>query len=179
MKNIILALVTAILVCALVTAVVGCSAKPHSDDTLITVTTKAENTDTTEDTDATDGVGLPAAIADIEILAVPTLANTGWELAGGMADGIEMDGKDLQTILTDFGGRMEFIFADDTAVMLSNGESSLESTYQIAEDNVVHMHFEEYSYQAVFTDVEGNMVMIVVNNEDPNSALYFLPIAEE
>lgn len=125
--------------------------------------------------DADVEVSLPAALANVTKADVPELSGSAWELSGGMVDGVEMEYDDVNTVLENFGGSMNFIFGEDNKVMLSNGEKALESTYTVT-DKVLYMDFNEYKYHAVFTVIEELNIMIVANDTEPNSALYFSSI---
>ena len=160
-------LLSILMVLSIILTMVGCSSENPVDDTTSSTETSTE-----------ENVNLPEALSNIVKADVPALANTNWELSGGMIDGVEMEEEDLQNILTNFGGRMDFVFVDGEKVQLSNGEYALESTYKASESNVLYMDFNEYKYHAVFTDIQGNNVMIVANETEPNSALYFLQIQE-
>ena len=158
MKKILRVLLVALLLLSVLGVMAGCGEEPVTDNP----------------SSATE-ITLPAALAGIAKFNVPELAGTAWELVGGMVDGVEMEAEDVNTVITNFGGSMNFIFNVDNKVMLSNGQNALESTYTVT-DKVLAMDFNEYKYRVIFTVIGENTVMIVANPEEPNSALYFTEI---
>ena len=184
MKKTLRVLLAVLTVLTMLAALAGCGEEPAPAGDATTTTVKDDVATTTTATDTTTTTttvapadGLPAALSGITKIDVPSLDYLGWELSGGMVDGVEMEEADVQTVLDNFGGLMQFIFLADNAVILSNGQDALESTYEVT-DNVLFMDFNEYKYHAVFTEVSGVTVMIVANDTDPNSALYFTVIDE-
>ncbi|MBE6903037.1 MAG: hypothetical protein E7480_00315 [Ruminococcaceae bacterium] len=170
MKKILSVLLIVMMLLSVIGIMTGCGDETAAD------TSSVGGTSST-DTNSKNDVTLPAALANITKINVPNIADTGWTLSGGMIDGVEMEQEDLDNVRNNFGGTMNFYFVDNTKVMLSNGDNALESTYKIT-DEVLYMDFNEYKYHAVFTDIQGTTVMIVANDTDPNSALYFVLVDE-
>ena len=174
MKKIISALLTLAMLLSLMAVFTGCGDKETEKKD-----TKEPTSSSTPADDNTTDVTLPAAISGISKMDVPDISGTGWELVGGIVDGVEMEIEDVQTVLTNFGGRMDFIFGEGDKVSLTNGETALETTYRVTDGKVIYMDFNEYKYHAVFTDVNGSVVLIIANETEPNSALYFQQLIVE
>lgn len=121
----------------------------------------------------------PEILSGYEALSVDAIDNTGWTLSGGITDGIEMEVEDVQAILDNNGGKMEFIFLADNKVNVSNGEATVEGDYSIVSDGyILDMVFPEVEYYGVFTPVGDVTVLIVVSKTDSETALYFTQIDE-
>ena len=121
----------------------------------------------------------PEALADLYAYEIPDISYTGWQLAAGMIDGVEMEQEDLDAVLTACGGTFMFIFDAPGTVSMINGETAFEGTYEALEENVVlYMEFEGFTYYGVFSVVGDTTVLIIANTEAPGTALYMTQIDE-
>lgn len=121
----------------------------------------------------------PEALQSVDAYEVPDVSYTGWQLAGGMIDGKEMEQEDLDAVLTACGGSFMFVFDAPGVVNMYNGETVFAGTYETVADNfAVYMAFEGYSYYGVFTTVEDTVVLIVANPVSPETALYMVAVDE-
>lgn len=136
----------------------------------------AENT--TEGTTESSSV-FPEALKKVDAYPIPDIANSGWELAGGMIKGVEMEESDLQSVLDACGGKFQFIFLDADKVQMINGENAFDGTYKSVEENyALDAVFEGYEYYGVFTQIDGETVLILANKAAPETALYMMQIDE-
>ncbi len=125
------------------------------------------------------GPTLPAALQGIDIYEAESLDYSGWQLAGGMMDGVEMEAEDVQKIRDGMGGDLQIIFLEAGKVNLFNGTDTLEGTYTTdTENHCLNLVFGEYTYYAIFTMVGEDGVLILVNDTEPNTALYMSLISE-
>ena len=140
----------------------------------------SDDTNPTEVPSSTDNTSyFPEALTNVQAYPVPDVSNTGWELAGGIINGVEMEEADVQAVLTACGGKLQFIFLDEGNVQLVNGEKTLDGTYQtVAENYFIDAVFEGYEYYGVFTDVNGTTALIIVNKTESEKALYMVQIDE-
>ena len=128
--------------------------------------------------EAEDNV-FPAALADVPAYEISDLSLTGWQLAGGMIDGVEMEEEELNAILTACGGSFVFVFLNEGKVQMVNGETAYEGTYELVyENSAVHAVFDGYEYYGVLTDVNGVNVLIIANTDAPGTAFYLSLIEE-
>lgn len=148
-------------------------------------TDSAENKDNTKKPDSTteatenNDSAFPAALKDVEVGQIPDIDLTGWNLSGGIIDGVEMEQADLESTLEACGGTFQFIFMQDKAVQMVNGEKSFDGTYEIVEDNyAIYAKFTGYEYYGVFSTVNDQTVLIIANTKVPETALYFTQIDE-
>lgn len=181
MKKFLSVLLTVAMLLTMLGVMSGCGGNPAVDGNS-TPDTSADNStgDTTDAGDSNDSgdSAFPAALDDVEAIAVPNLELTGWTLSGGMIDGKEMEEADLQAVLDACGGMMQFVFMDTTNVMLTTN-STFEGTYEVVADGyAVHIQIPNYEYYGVFTQVNNANVMIIANTTDNTTALYFSYIDE-
>ena len=148
-------------------------------------TDSAENKDNTKKPDSTteatenNDSAFPAALKDVEVGQIPDIDLTGWNLSGGIIVGVEMEQADLESTLEACGGTFQFIFMQDKAVQMVNGEKSFDGTYEIVEDNyAIYAKFTGYEYYGVFSTVNDQTVLIIANTKVPETALYFTQIDE-
>lgn len=155
------------------------------------MTSCGEDTDVTDDTTSQADTAsveeevseeqnvFPKALESFEALPIEDLANTGWTLSGGMVDGVEMEEADLQAVLDATGGVMQFVFLDEGKANLINGQQTFEGTYTLVnEDYIIDAVFTGYEYYGVLTPVGEEIVLIIVNKNDSETALYFTMIDE-
>ena len=175
MKKFLSWLLMGAVLCAMVFGMVACGGETPNDGS--DVSTPAGN-DGGDDASQT-GPTLPAALQGIQIYEAENLDYSGWALAGGMVDGVEMEAADVQAIRDAAGGDLQIIFMDAGNVTLFNSVDTKEGTYTVdSENHCLKLTFEEYSYYAIFTVVGEDSVLILVNETEPNTALYLSYIDE-
>jgi len=173
MKKLISAILTAAMVLSLGCIMTACDEttpdEPANNDSVSSVV------DIVSDT--AEGDDFPAALANIEAYEIPEIDNTGWTLAGGMFNGVEMEEADVNEVLEACGGSLQFIFLEEGKIQLVNGQKTFDGTYTVTNDGfVVDAVFDGYGYYGVFTLVEEETVFVVVNKIDSEKALYMTQI---
>ena len=130
------------------------------------------------DSGTSDDVAFPEALLGIEAYQFD-LAYTHWEFVGGLIDGAEMEAADVQAVLEACGGVLEIEFADETSTTLINGANMYPGTYTMSEDAfLLDAVFEGYEYYGVVTAVDNEYILILVNKQAPDKALYMSLIIE-
>ena len=138
------------------------------------------NDDTATSNQSTAADFFPKALSNITAYPIDDMSLTGWQLAGGMIDGVEMEEADLTALLSNAGGKIEFVFTDDKNVQMITGLNTIDGTYSlISEDMTVHMVFPEIEYYGVVTVVSETTVFMIADPKQPGSALYLSQIDEQ
>lgn len=138
------------------------------------------NDDTATSSQATAADFFPKSLSNVTAYPIDDLSLTGWQLAGGMIDGVEMEEADLTALLSNAGGKIEFVFTDDKNVQMITGLNTIDGTYSlISEDMIVHMVFPEIEYYGVVTVVSETTVFMIADPKQPGSALYLSQIDEQ
>lgn len=135
--------------------------------------------DTDDETGTTDdGSAFPEALSSVEAYPVEDISNTSWTLSGGMINGTEMEQGDLEGFLAASGGTFQFAFPSADEVQMVNGEQTFEGSYQFLNENyAIEAVFDGYEYYGVFTQIEGETVLILANKTAPETALYMTQIS--
>lgn len=124
MKKTMSVILAAVMVLTMAAFTTACGDK-ESASGMQTSSQAAEGTSGT-DAGSASGSVFPAALKDVPAIEVPSIAITGWELTGGMIDGVEMEQSDLDATLQACGGKLQFIFPDrEQKAQLINGEKVL------------------------------------------------------
>ncbi len=153
-------------------------AKTEIETALAALTAEVETEEAVVTEEVVESV-FPEALANVPAYEVSDIALTGWQLAGGMINGVEMEQADLDAVLAACGGTFQFIFLSDGQAMMVNGEVAYEGTYEaIYENAALYLAFDGYEYYAVLTEVNGALVLIAANTADSTTALYFSLIEE-
>lgn len=178
MKKITTMILAAAMVLTMAGLMTACGSDADSGES-----SKEQTTGTSSTTDtgsaASEGSVFPAALSKVQAYPVSDLSNTGWELTGGMIDGVEMEQSDLDEMLKACGGTLQFIFTDESTVIMVNGEKNFDGSYEVIKDNyAVHATFTGYEYYGVFTEIDGMTIMILANKTAPETALYMTQIDE-
>ena len=174
MKKIASIILAAMMICTMAFVMTSCGEEDTSSKA------SSQSADDTSNADTTDNDSVfPKALENVEAIPLPNIAYTGWQLAGGMVNGKEMEESDVQSILDACGGQFNFIFSQEGAVVMENGAKSFSGTYEAVEDNyAIHAVFEGYEYYAVFTKINDVTVMVLVNTADSETALYLAQVEE-
>lgn len=112
-----------------------------------------------------------------------TLAPSGWQFAGGYTNGKEMDEQEAAKVLEMYGGTLQLIFESADTAMLVQGGGTMAGSYTVLSDNftinlALELQGTTYNYVAVFTDLEGTPVLLLVATADPETILYMTQIDE-
>lgn len=108
---------------------------------------------------------------------------TGWEFAGGMLNGVEMNEAAASQALETYGGTLQLLFGDMEVVSMVQGGGSLEGSYTVAEDGyMLQMIFEnegaQIPYAGVFANVNDTFTLMLFSDETGLNVLYFTQIDE-
>lgn len=115
-----------------------------------------------------------SALANVEIYEVPDLDGTTWTLAGGMEEGTEMEDADLKAVLETVGGQSEYVFSAGNKIQLLTGTGSINGSY-ISNGELIEISFDNgVVYNAAFTVIENDIVMIVIADGNLNTGLYYV-----
>lgn len=141
---------------------------------------EAQTPDTGDNTDNKDNASaFPEALSNVQAYPVPDIAVSGWQFSGGMINGTEMEQSEANAILQACGGVYQFIFLDEGKAQMINGDKIFEGTYKAIQDNyAIEVVFDGYEYYGVFTAVNEETVLILVNKAESEIALYFLQMDE-
>lgn len=173
-------LIVAMMMTMLFTAA-SCGEEKKTDDTDKTQegaafeegATTENNEDLKEGADATV-TELPEILKDIEIYAAEQVDNTSWTFSGGTADGVQFEMEQAEAILNAAGGKYEVNFLEAGSINLVQGETVYEGTYEyINEGTAVLADFDGIQMMCVFTAIDGEPVLIVVDTANSTQALYF------
>ena len=113
-----------------------------------------------------------------------TLAPSGWQFAGGYTNGKELNDQEAGEILAMYGGTLQLIFTSQETATMVQGGGNLEGSYTVLSDNftinlALNLQGTTYNYVAVFTDLEGTPVLLLVATADPETVLYMTQIDEK
>ena len=170
---------TAILALTLVMGLAGCGEKSSGTGSSAPQTSNSESTGGNAVSAPGNQSVFPEALKDVQVVEIPDIELTGWTLAGGMIDGVEMEEVDLKSVMDACGGTFQFLFMQDKAIQMVNGEKAFEGSYEILQENyAIHATFTGYEYYGVFSKVEDVTVLIISNVKDPETALYFTMLDE-
>lgn len=141
---------------------------------------EAQTPDTGDNSDKKDNASaFPKALSNVQAYPVPDIAVSGWQFSGGMINGKEMEQSEANAILEACGGVYQFIFLDEGKAQMINGDKTFEGTYKAIQDNyAIEVVFDGYEYYGVFTAVNEETVLILVNKAESEIALYFLQVDE-
>ena len=121
----------------------------------------------------------PAALGNLEVIPIPDVTYTGWHFVGGLIDGKEMEDAEVSAILDACGGSLEMYFPMPDEAAIANEQEYYAGTYTIVSDGyVMDMDLDAYEYYGLFTQFEGENVLILINKEESNTAFYMMQIQE-
>lgn len=112
------------------------------------------------------------------------VAGTGWEFAGGMADGVEMEQAEADQTLAVWGGKLNIVFGEGNSVSMVQGNGTLKGSYETVEGNtyVISLVFDnagaELRYAGIFADMGGTEAFMLLPDDSGRNAIYFSRIAE-
>ena len=169
MKKRILALLLALM---LAFALVACGDTADTgDDTADDQQQVEDNGGDTADTG--EGQSLLEILKD-RFVAAPEMAGTYWTFIGGYVQGVQMTEDQTQEVMSQLGDVYQFVFVDDSTVVLAEGEDQTEGTYAATDDaNVLNIEVGGVKYAGTFIEQEDGYVMVALLDGTGMNALYF------
>ena len=127
-------------------------------------------------------------IADKLIPVPDTLANTEhqWRFSGGFVDGRDMTQEEMDALVETYGDGISHLYCifDETGNVSITTEPYIQyGPYEVQEDGYTVIltptaYTDETqtvcSYVSVFTEIGGQRVMVMINADDPTTALYMV-----
>lgn len=122
---------------------------------------------------------VPEILKSLPAVGVESLANTGWQLVGGLSNNSELTDEQYAQVLENFGGFYIIVFNDGGKADITAGENYTTADYELVNENAAVTIQNENAYMAgVFILTDEEVTMIIVNQNDPETALYFRQIDE-
>ena len=107
-------------------------------------------------------------------VAAPEMAGTYWTFIGGYVQGVQMTEDQTQEVMSQLGDVYQFVFVDDSTVVLAEGEDQTEGTYAATDDaNVLNIEVGGVKYAGTFIEQEDGYVMVALLDGTGMNALYF------
>ena len=123
--------------------------------------------------DTGEGQSLLEILKD-RFVAAPEMAGTYWTFIGGYVQGVQMTENQTQEVMSQLGDVYQFIFVDESAVVLAEGEDQTEGTYAATDDaNVLNIEVGGVKYAGTFIEQEDGYVMVALLDGTGMNALYF------
>ena len=123
--------------------------------------------------DTGEGQSLLEILKD-RFVAAPEMAGTYWTFIGGYVQGVQMTEDQTQEVMSQLGDVYQFVFVDDSTVVLAEGEDQTEGTYAATDDaNVLNIEVGGVKYAGTFIGQEDGYVMVALLDGTGMNALYF------
>ncbi len=123
--------------------------------------------------DPGEGQSLLEILKD-RFVAAPEMAGTYWTFIGGYVQGVQMTEDQTQEVMSQLGDVYQFVFVDDSTVVLAEGEDQTEGTYAATDDaNVLNIEVGGVKYAGTFIEQEDGYVMVALLDGTGMNALYF------
>ena len=123
--------------------------------------------------DTGEGQSLLEILKD-RFVAAPEMAGTYWTFIGGYVQGVQMTENQTQEVMSQLGDVYQFVFVDDSTVVLAEGEDQTEGTYAATDDaNVLNIEVGGVKYAGTFIEQEDGYVMVALLDGTGMNALYF------
>lgn len=123
--------------------------------------------------DTGEGQSLLEILKD-RFVAAPEMAGTYWTFIGGYVQGVQMTEDQTQEVMSQLGDVYQFVFVDDSTVVLAEGEDQTEGTYAATDDaNVLNIEVGGVKYAGTFIEQEDGYVMVALLDGTGMNALYF------
>ena len=107
-------------------------------------------------------------------VAAPEMAGTYWTFIGGYVQGVQMTEDQTQEVMSQLGDVYQFVFVDDSTVVLAEGEDQTEGAYAATDDaNVLNIEVGGVKYAGTFIEQEDGYVMVALLDGTGMNALYF------
>ena len=98
---------------------------------------------------------------------------------GGYVDGVQMTADQTQEVMSQLHDVYQFIFVDESKVVLAEDEEQTEGTYSLSEDGgTMKIEVGGVTYAGTFIDKDGHTVMVAMLDGTGMNALYFQEIIE-
>ena len=154
-------------------SLMACGGDPGTDDASTGDDTQME--DNTGDDAATPGEGDSImAILNDRFVAAPELAGTTWTFIGGYVQGVQMTEEQTQEVMSQLGDVYQFIFVDDSTVVLAEGEDQTEGTYTMGGDGMTAViEVGGVKYAGTFIEQEDGYVLVAMLDGTGMNGLYF------
>ena len=128
--------------------------------------------------DTGEGQSLLEILKD-RFVAAPEMAGTYWTFIGGYVQGVQMTEDQTQEVMSQLGDVYQFVFVDDSTVVLAEGEDQTEGTYAATDDaNVLNIEVGGVKYAGTFIEQEDGYVMVALLDGTGMNALYFHLVVE-
>lgn len=125
-----------------------------------------------------EGQSLLTILAD-QFIPAPEVAGTYWTFIGGYVDGVQMTADQTQEVMSQLHDVYQFIFVDESKVVLAEDEEKTEGTYSLSEDGgTMKIEVGGVTYAGTFIDKDGHTVMVAMLDGTGMNALYFQEIIE-
>jgi lipoprotein len=125
-----------------------------------------------------EGQSLLTILAD-QFIPAPEVAGTYWTFIGGYVDGVQMTADQTQEVMSQLHDVYQFIFVDESKVVLAEDEEQTEGTYSLSEDGgTMKIEVGGVTYAGTFIDKDGHTVMVAMLDGTGMNALYFQEIIE-
>ena len=125
-----------------------------------------------------EGQSLLTILAD-QFIPAPEVAGTYWTFIGGYDDGVQMTADQTQEVMSQLHDVYQFIFVDESKVVLAEDEEQTEGTYSLSEDGgTMKIEVGGVTYAGTFIDKDGHTVMVAMLDGTGMNALYFQEIIE-
>lgn len=173
-----LALLLALVLALSLAACGGSSDESDTGDSTDAQATETTDAEATTDASADTGASDTSLWSTVTREAVPDLAGTTWNYSGGYINGAEMTQEELTASLETYGGKLQFVFADDSNVSMVQGTGSLNGTYAADPDqeNCIDITFPDknLTYACIFaTNTSGAANLIAIPAADGMNGIYF------
>ena len=114
-----------------------------------------------------------------QFIPAPEVAGTYWTFIGGYVDGVQMTADQTQEVMSQLHDVYQFIFVDESKVVLAEDEEQTEGTYSLSEDGgTMKIEVGGVTYAGTFIDKDGHTVMVAMLDGTGMNALYFQEIIE-
>ena len=132
-----------------------------------------DNSGDTGDAASPGGQSLLEILKD-RFVAAPEMAGTYWTFIGGYVQGVQMTEEQTQEVMSQLGDVYQFIFVDDSTVVLAEDEDQTEGTYTMGEDGMTAViEVGGVKYAGTFIEQEDGYVLVAMLDGTGMNGLYF------
>ena len=109
-----------------------------------------------------------------QFIPAPEVAGTYWTFIGGYVDGVQMTADQTQEVMSQLHDVYQFIFVDDSTVVLAEDEDQTEGTYTMGEDGMTAViEVGGVKYAGTFIEQEDGYVLVAMLDGTGMNGLYF------
>lgn len=131
------------------------------------------DTGDTGDAASPEGQSLLKILKD-RFVAAPEMGGTYWTFIGGYVQGVQMTEEQTQEVMSQLGDVYQFVFVDDSTVVLAEGEDQTEGTYTMGEDGMTAViEVGGVKYAGTFIEQEDGYVLVAMLDGTGMNGLYF------